>query len=78
MVFNTNQFKQKKKRVMNPDIVRPNLFSHEKKLKDSQATIDQLQNQVDELQSQIMRMKSKYEDMQSSISMLIAYMRKNK
>ena len=77
-MFNYKQFKQKKKRVMNPDIPRPNLMTHEKKLKESQASMEELQHQVLSLEQQLLQMRSKYNDMQSSISMLISYMRKHK
>jgi len=77
-MFNYKQFKQKKKRTVNPDIPRPNLMTHEKKLKESQESLEDLQRQVQDLQQQLSGIKSKYNDMQSSIAMLINYMRKNK
>lgn len=51
--------KVKKKRAVNPDIPRPNLFSHEKQLKDMQATNTQLAAQVQELHQQVQRLERK-------------------
>jgi hypothetical protein len=76
-MLNYKQFKQKKKRVTNPDIVRPNLMTHEKKLKESQITIESLQNQVYDLERQLSGLKLKYNDIQASVSRLINYMRQH-
>lgn len=78
MVFDPRQFKQKKKRVMNPDIPRPNLFSHEKKLKDSQIIIEDLQLQVRRQADEIARLKTDYTNMQQSINQIINVLRRNK
>jgi hypothetical protein len=51
--------KVKKKRAVNPDIPRPNLFSHEKQLKDMQSTNTQLAAQVQELHQQVQRLERK-------------------
>jgi hypothetical protein len=58
----TNIFKamkQKKKRAVNPDIVRPNLFTHEKKLKDMQAVNDTAVDTIQRLQSRVQRLEAK-------------------
>lgn len=76
MAFNPAQFKQKKKRVVNPDIPRPNLFSHEKKLKESQATIEDLQIQVRRLTEDLATLKTNYINMQQSINNIINVLRR--
>jgi CII-binding regulator of phage lambda lysogenization HflD len=51
--------KQKKKRAVNPDIPRPNLFTHEKKLKDMQSANDSAAQTITQLQSRIQRLERK-------------------
>ncbi len=51
--------KQKKKRAVNPDIPRPNLFTHEKKLKDMQTVNDSAMQTIQQLQSRVQRLESK-------------------
>ena len=51
--------KQKKKRAVNPDIPRPNLFTHEKKLKDMQAVNDAAMHTIQQLQNRVQRLESK-------------------
>lgn len=51
--------KQKKKRAVNPDIPRPNLFTHEKKLKDMQAANDGAAQTIAQLQNRIQRLERK-------------------
>lgn len=51
--------KQKKKRAVNPDIPRPNLFTHEKKLKDMQAVNDTAMQTIQQLQNRINRLEAK-------------------
>ena len=78
MAFNPLQFKQKKKRVVNPDIPRPNLFSHEKKLKESQTIIEDLQIQLRKQAEEIATLKSNYVNMQQSINQIINVLRRGK
>jgi septal ring factor EnvC (AmiA/AmiB activator) len=78
MAFNPLQFKQKKKRVVNPDIPRPNLFSHEKKLKESQTIIEDLQSQLRKQAEEIATLKSNYVNMQQSINQIINILRRGK
>mgnify|MGYP006276832799 CR=1 FL=1 len=77
-MFNYKQFKQKKKRVMNPDIPRPNLFSHEKHLKETDITIEELKRTIEDQQQELRILKNKFANMQTSIEQLISYMRRNK
>ena len=78
MVFDPRQFKQKKKRVVNPDIPRPNLFSHEKKLKESQMIIDDLQSALRKQLEEINQLKSNYINMQQSINQILNHLRKDR
>lgn len=72
MAINPDQYKTKKKRAVNPDAPpRPNLMSHDKKLRDqSEATI-RLLKIVEQQQDQIDNLKRKYDQMQQSISQII-------
>lgn len=78
MMFNPDQYKTKKKRVMNPDIPRPNLFSHEKKLKEANDVITNLQMQLQYQNEQIQQLKNQYNNMQSSIDRIVGFLRKGK
>jgi septal ring factor EnvC (AmiA/AmiB activator) len=49
----------KKTRTVNPDIPRPNLFTHEKQLKEVKLSAEQLQAQIVELQSQVKKLERK-------------------
>jgi phage shock protein A len=51
--------KVKKKRAVNPDIPRPNLFTHEKQIKDMASANAQLVAQVQELHQQVQRLERK-------------------
>ena len=78
MAFNPLQFKKKKKRVMNPDIPRPNLFSHEKKLKEQTEAVDRLLELVKTQQQEIDSLRGKYLQMQQSIEQIINVLRRGK
>jgi hypothetical protein len=49
----------KKTRTVNPDIPRPNLFTHEKQLKEVKLSAEQLRAQVVELQLQVQKLERK-------------------
>lgn len=49
----------KKKRTMDPDIPRPNLFTHEKRLKDMQAVNDMAMDTIKRLQSRVHKLEAK-------------------
>jgi len=69
-MFNPKQFKQKKKRVMDPNIVRPNLFSHEKKLKESAAAFAELQDLVHRQQDIIDRLRARIDQLESLVNII--------
>jgi DNA-binding transcriptional regulator GbsR (MarR family) len=78
-MLNYKQFKQKKKREVDPNAPpRPNLLTHEKRMKESQIAFDELQSIVQQQADEIRMLKSKYNDMQNSVSMLINYIRQNR
>ena len=78
-MLNYKQFKQKKKREVDPNAPpRPNLLTHEKRMKESQMAFDELQRIVQQQADEIRMLKSKYNDMQNSVSMLINYIRQNR
>ena len=70
--MNPNQFKQKKKRRVDPDRPRPNLFSHEKKLKENQETVEGLRAIVDDQRRQIDRLLNRLNTLESTVN-IIAY-----
>lgn len=79
MAFNPTQFKQKKKRAVNPDAPpRPNLMSHDKKIRETDQTIASLQHIISRQQDEIDRLKARYADMQQSITMLVNTIRRNR
>jgi hypothetical protein len=51
--------KQKKKRVMDPDIPRPNLFTHDKEIRGIKTANDTTQQQIHHLQDQVRRLERK-------------------
>lgn len=62
--------RQKKKRAVNPDIPRPNLFSHEKKLKDMSATHDMAMDTIRRMQSRIQRLETQLTNQTSYLQAL--------
>jgi hypothetical protein len=77
MAFNPKQFKQKKKRPVDPNAPpRPNLLSQDKKLRETQAAFGQLEDLVRRQAAELESMKQKYRDMQQSITQLINYVRR--
>lgn len=78
MMFNPAQFKKKKKRVMNPDIPRPNLFSHEKKLKETTHSMGTMANRILQQESKIAKLETQIKDLQQSIDMLLGVIRRGR
>jgi len=79
MDFNPEQFKPKKKRAVDPNAPpRPNLLSHDKKLRESQLTIETLQRRIDKQTDEIESLKTKYRDLQQSVAQILNYLRKGR
>ena len=72
-------FQQKKKRAVDPNAPpRPNLLSHEKKLKESQQAFDRILRIVERQQDEIETLKAKYTDLQQSVGQVLNYLRKGR
>ena len=79
MAFNADQFKKKKKRVVDPNAPpRPNLLSQDKKLRETTEAFGKLHDLVAKQQAAINDLQSKYNRMQQSVDQLINYLRKGK
>ena len=79
MAFNPLQFKQKKKRAVDPNAPpRPNLLSQDKKLRETTEAFAKLHDMVARQQAAIDSLQSKYISMQQSMEQLINYVRNNK
>lgn len=77
MAFNPLQFKQKKKRAVDPNAPpRPNLLSQDKKLREQTAAVDRLLRLVERQQAQIESLQNKYQSMQSSVERILTYLSK--
>ena len=76
MAFNADQFKQKKKRPVDPNAPpRPNLLSQDKKLRETTEAFGKLHDLVYRQAEEIESLKSKYISMQQSVEQLINYIR---
>jgi hypothetical protein len=79
MAFNPNQFKQKKKRAVDPNAPpRPNLLSHDKTIREGQQAFTQLEDRVRGQAEEIARLKSDYTNMQQSVAHILNYLRKGR
>jgi uncharacterized protein YaaN involved in tellurite resistance len=77
MAFNPNQFKQKKKRAVDPNAPpRPNLMSHDKTIRESRVEFDRLRDLVNQQADEIAALKNKYNNMQSSVDRILSYLSK--
>jgi hypothetical protein len=77
MAFNPAQFKQKKKREVDPNAPpRPNLLSHDKTIREGQAAFNQLEDRVRRQAEEIETLKSNYRDLQQGMNQLINLVRR--
>jgi hypothetical protein len=77
MAFNPQQFKQKKKREIDPNAPpRPNLMSHDKTIRESRVEFDRLRDLVNQQADEIAALKNKYNNMQSSVDRILSYLSK--
>jgi len=51
--------RQKKKRAVDPNIPRPNLFSHDKEIRGIKSNNETVSHQIAQLQDQVRRLESK-------------------
>ena len=79
MAFNPQQFKQKKKRAVDPNAPpRPNLLSQDKKLRETTEAFSKLHDMVARQQAAIDALQSKYTSMQQSVDQILNYLRKGR
>ena len=79
MAFNPLQFKQKKKRPVDPNAPpRPNLLSQDKKLREQQAAFERVISLIERQQTEIETLKANYRNLQMSVEQLINYVRNKK
>lgn len=79
MAFDPRQFKQKKKREVDPNAPpRPNLMSHDKTIRESQEAFRLLEERVARQAEELASLKSKYADMQQSVQSVLNYLRKGR
>lgn len=79
MAFNPAQFKQKKKREVDPNAPpRPNLMSHDKTIREGQMAFTRLEDRVRDQEEQIRSLKSDYANLQQSVAQILNYLRKGR
>ena len=79
MAFNPAQFKQKKKREVDPNASpRPNLMSHDKTIREGQLAFTRLEDRVQSQAEEISRLKSDYANLQQSVAHILNYLRKGR
>jgi hypothetical protein len=77
MAFNPNQFKPKKKRIVDPNAPpRPNLLSQDKKLRETTEAFGKLHNLVSTQANEIARLKNDYKNLQASVEKILTYLSK--
>ena len=69
--MDSSMYKQKKKRTVNPDIPRPNLFSHEKTLREQGSTMSAMQRHVDALTRKAESQAIKIQNLENTVSSLL-------
>lgn len=78
MTFEMYRAKKKKKEVDPNAPPRPNLLSHDKKLREQTDAFDRLLRVVERQQTEIEKLSSKYENMQASVNQILNYLRKGR
>jgi predicted RNase H-like nuclease (RuvC/YqgF family) len=74
-----DMYKTKKKRAVDPNAPpRPNLLSHEKVLKDTKITLEQLQHENHELRRRLDQLESKMINQTSYLNQLHTYIARSK
>lgn len=74
-----DMYRVKKKRAVDPNAPpRPNLLNHEKRLKETTVTVEQLQQQNNELKTRLGQLESKLNHQTAYLNSLHQYVTKNK
>ena len=69
-----DMYRQKKKKVVDPNAPpRPNLLNHEKRLKDTTVTVEQLQAQNNDLKRRVEALESKLTNQTAYLNTLHQY-----
>jgi peptidoglycan hydrolase CwlO-like protein len=69
-----DMYKAKKKKVVDPNAPpRPNLLNHEKRLKETTGTVEQIQAQNDDLRRRVDRLESKLTNQTAYLNSLHQY-----
>ena len=72
-----DMYREKKKKVVDPNAPpRPNLLNHEKRLKETTGTVEQLQAQNQELRHRIDRLENKLTNQTAYLNSLHQYVAK--
>lgn len=71
-----SQYKQKKKRAVNPDIPRPNLMTHEKRLKEVDSLLGGNKETVARQQEEINRLRTKVSRLEGSIQAILSHLKR--
>jgi len=72
-------YKQKKKRAVDPNAPpRPNLMSHDKKLRETTEAFGRLHDIVVSQTQEIDRLKNNYKNLQTSVDQILNYLRKGR
>jgi len=76
MAFNPLQFKQKKKRAVDPNAPpRPNLMSHDKTIREQKEAFAILEDKIIKQQEEIERLRYNYSRMQQSVDQILGFLR---
>jgi hypothetical protein len=79
MAYNPAQFKARKKRLVDPNAPpRPNLLTHEKKMKESQAAFDELYHKVHQQAQLIESLRVKFQFIETTLNYIVAKLKGNK
>lgn len=79
MAFNPEQFKPKKKRAVDPNAPpRPNLLTHDKKLRETTEAFGKLYSLVERQAEEIAKLKQNYRSLQQSVEQILNHLRKGR
>jgi len=71
-------YKQKKKRAVNPDIVRPNLFSHDKTIKEQGANLEEAMSLVNSMGRRVEQQQTRINNLETTVSQLLEVLRRQR
>ena len=72
-----SQYKQKKKRAVNPDAPpRPNLLTHEKRLKEYDTQVSSQSETIAKQQDEINRLRAKVNRLENSVQTILSYLKR--